>query len=241
MFNWAYAASGRDAHLAALRAQLRKEMPLKSGTLYHCPECRQRWYLDRTNVMATRVPREREALLHEWSSQVLSLGTAFVHVLASIGSIEADRYGNGRGYGHVPCAIRWADGILSDPCIVLVTDLPPILPTQRIVKLFRHVTELRPTEFALPLEVRCATRAANELRMGFAPTAVKDPTGRVLLINGSADVFEYDGIRGKDIRLTIRRWSIDKLPPVVSDLYDRITFVYADSGPYEQLLTAICR
>src|SRR5690348_7563060 len=182
MFNWEIARSGSDAHLAMLRVHLGKETTLKSGILYRCPDCGQGWYLDAEDAMATRVPRERETLLHEWSSQVLSLGTAFVDMLASIGSIEADRYGNGRGYGHIPCAIRWADETVSDPSLVLVTDLPPINPSQRIVRLFRDIVEIRATEFALPLDVRCATRRAEEQRMGFSPTAVKDPSGRVLLI-----------------------------------------------------------
>jgi hypothetical protein len=240
MFSWDYARSGRDAELAALRAHLREPVQLKSGRLYRCPDCGQAWYLDAAENMTTRVPREREAILHEWSTHALSLGDTFVEVLASIGSIEQDRYSNGRGYRRIPCAIRWTDGGVSDPCIILVTDLPPILQTQPHVRLFGAVADVQVTDFALPLAVRCATRHADELRMGFAPTAVKDPSGRLLLVNWSADVFDFEGIRGRDIRLAKRPWSTDELPPIVAEPRDRIVYVYVDRGPYEGLLVATC-
>ena len=129
---------------------------------------------------------------------------------------------------------------MTDPSLLLLTDQPPIRLTHRHVRLFRDVVDIRPSDFALPLAVRCATRRADEQRMGFAPTAVEDRSGRLLLLNWSADVFDFEGTPGRDVRLTGRRWGTDPLPPIVGEPRDRITYVYADRGSYAKMLLAHC-
>jgi len=228
MFNWRLASSRGEPELKALRKHLEVDMKLKSGKLLRCGLCGQGWYLDAADTMATRVPRNRESLLRDWNARSLVLSPDHRAAVSAIGAIGADHYGNGRGYLHVPCAIDWAEGTTSDPCMLLITGLPPISETQEHVRLFEEVANLHPSDFALPLDVRRATRMADELHMGWAPTWVEDPIGRILMLNWSADVFEYEGIRGKDIRLTRKRWTASEHPPSVSEPRDRIVYVYAD-------------
>ena len=239
-FNWACARTGKDPRLSALRSHLKREERLKFGRLYRCPDCDQAWYLDASAAMATRVPRAREALLRDWSSEPLPLTAPFAAALGAIGSVAGDRYGDRRVTDRIPCSIQFSDGAIEDPCLVLVTDFPPILETLTRVRLFRHVAQVRETEFALPLTVRSATRSAEERNMGFAPTAVEDPSGRMFLLNWSADVFDYDGVRGKDIQLSDRPWPVNPRPPVVSEPRDRITYVFVDRGTYAAALSADC-
>lgn len=238
-FNLKLVRSHLDRALQDLLANLGKPVALKHGALRRCSRCGQGWYVDDEGDFATRVPREREGLLTHWSERRLDI-SGHVDVLAAIGSIEADRFGNGRGYLHVPCAIEWTDGSASDPCLLLVTTRPPIMETQLNVRLFENVARVRPTEFALPLDVRCATRRADEQRMGYAPTWVEDGAGHTFILNWSADVFEHDGIRGKDIRLSSRRWTAKELPPILSEPRERVTYVYADPTSDAARLAARC-
>lgn len=217
-----------SALYARLREQLRDDTALKSGRRLRCPVCDQAWYLDAEGATATRIPRDREALVTEWSASDLTVRPAVMSVLDAIGAIEADQYGNGRGYSHIPCAIEWSDGTVSNPCLLLVTNMPPILGAEQTVRLFQHVARVYSTDFALPLDVRRATRRADEHRMGLAPTAVKDPGGRTLFLNWSADIFDSNGIRGKDMRLADSTTRFDGISPIVSEPRDRITYVYAD-------------
>ena len=65
--------------------------------------------------------------------------------------------------------------------------------------------------------------------MGFAPTAVQTPSGRVVLLDWVADVFEHEGVVGSEVRLA-RGWreGAGDQPQVVSEPRNRITFVFAD-------------
>ncbi len=239
LFNLTYVRAHLDRQLQDILAHLGHPAQLKHGVLRRCSECGQGWYVDEEGIFAIRVPRDREALLAQWSERRLDID-GHSDALASIGSIEADRYGNSRGYHHIPCEIEWADGSTSDPCILLVTTRPPIMETQLHVRLFENVARVRPTDFALPLEVRCATRRADEQRMGYAPTWVEDGAGHTFILNWSADVFAHEGIRGKDIRLTSRRWTARELPPILGEPRDRVTYVYADPTPDAARLAAHC-
>jgi hypothetical protein len=227
-FSWSYAESSDDSQLAKLRRRLRETDSLKSGWLYRCPTCEQAWYLDVAKSVATRVPREREELLRAWSSRRYEIAIDHHDVLRSIGGVEGDRRGNDRGYLRIPCGIEWTDGTTSDPCLIVVTSHPPISETMRRVRLFDAVGHVEPSGFALPRTVRCATRKAEERRMGFAPTAIETPSGRVVLLDWLADVFEHEGVVGSQVRLA-RRWpDAGDQTPVVSEPRDRITYVFAD-------------
>jgi hypothetical protein len=227
-FNWRVADGPRFAELLAIRSRLAREATLKWGTLLRCPECRQAWYLDGDGATATRVLAADEPLLRQWSRAPITLSESHLAVLSRIRAAGPDVYGNGRGYLTFPCAIRWSDGSLSDPAVLVVTTHPPVEGPSGRQRLFDPAAVILESEYALPLDVRLETRQADELRMGFAPTAVEDGAGRLFLLNGSADVFDHGEAKGRDIRLTSRSWSMDTLPPIASPPSGRVTYVFAD-------------
>jgi len=240
VFSWSHAATTReDPQLAALRRKLREADSLKSGWLYRCPTCDQAWYLDVAKQAAMRVPRDREPLLATWSARRYEIPAGDHDALRSIGGIEGAHLGSNRAHLRIPCAIDWSDGTTSDPCLVIVTSSPPILETMRQVRLFDAVKEVRPSRFALSRAIRCATRKADERRMGFAPTPVETPNGRVVLLDWIADVFDHDGVVGSEVRLA-RRWPEGEPAPVVSEPRDRITFVFADPDDVTSELVIRC-
>ena len=227
-FNWRIADEPQFAELRAIRSHLAREAPLKWGTLLRCTECRQAWYLDGDSATATRVSAGDEPLLRRWSDTRLPLSPSHLTILRQIRSAGHDVYGNGRGYHTFPCAIRWPDGSLSDPSVLIVTDHPPVEDMYGEARLFDPAAAILESDYALPFDVRLATRRADELRMGFAPTAVEDGAGRLFLLNWSADVFDHDGVKGRDIRLSARPWSMDALPPMASAPESPVTFAFAD-------------
>ena len=178
-------------------------------------------------------------LLRAWSAASLVIAPAHPWALASIGAIGSGRYGNAAGYFHIPCAVEWESGERSDPSIVLVTNRPPTWPGGAL-RLFARIAKIGPSCFAQPFDVRCATRAAEEQRMRFAPTAVEDQNGRILLLNWATDVVDFDGAVGENIRLTKRPWIFSELPPIVSEPDDRTVKIYADPRPYSAELTPRC-
>ena len=226
-FNWAYAARHPLGKLAALRRHLDTEIDLKWGTLLRCPTCAQAWYLDGDGGVASRVPRSGEPLLRAWSEARVTLSAGHLAALERIRAAGEDKYGNGRGYLHFPCAIRWRDGSASDPAILVVTKFPPLGDGFPGARLFDPSATILDSDYALPLDVRRATRRADEQRMGLAPTPVAGPDGRVLLLNWSADVFDREGVKGKDVRLCSKSWGMESLPPIVSRP-DAVVFAFAD-------------
>ena len=64
-----------------------------------------------------------------------------------------------------------------------------------------EVQEVLTSEFALSQEVREAAMNADEIRMLYSPTLVKNGEGDRFIINGRAYFMDYEGTKGCDIAL----------------------------------------
>ena len=219
-------ANARD-----IASQLEFVRALKFGDLYRCGVCDRWWYLDPDSPMMERVPTPRRELLDAWDAKRLSPSGSDLGVMREIGATCSDLYGNERGDWNVPCKIRWADGDISDPCVLIVSKRPPINDWQRRLALFEDIASLEPSKYALPREVRLASYNAPEISMGFTPTHVKSSGGAIFILNGYNDVFWYDGVKGCDISLEPSRFEYSPSIPIVHTPIEAISFVYCHWFP----------
>ena len=241
---WVRGAKGDEqgGFISSQRAQLRQLLdtiqdagPLKFGHLYCCDACGQFWYLDAWKRFMHPVPADREELLQQWNVEQLLPSTADLSVFSEIRAVKAPLDVNGVEELKIPCAISWSNGTVSDPAVILITKHPPISEKRPKAVLFRGVCEVRASEFALPYELRVATHQAPEAGFGFAPTKVISSGGVLFVIDGAANVFFSNGVKGCDVRLQSRRrwWHAltKRATPaieIVSEPTVSNTYVYCD-------------
>lgn len=201
-FNWKYAHEKGDEEMRLMADAIKEVRPMKFGFLHQCLSCSQYWVLDDRKYEIERVPKDREAILFQWDSVNLPLGSDQLRVLEEIGGTGADHYGNGRERIEIPCAVERQDGVLFDPAILWVTKKPPIVGYLPHVALWQNVKTVLPTDYALPFEVREHALHADEVSMGFAPTLVSANNEEILVLNWSPSLIFHGGIKGKDLRLS---------------------------------------
>ncbi len=199
----------------------------KLGSLYQCVDCGGLWFLDSARHRLSVVPAAFSDVARHWFTEDIFLTDQQLQAVERIGLLGSDRYGNQAGQRRAPCAIEWRDGRVADPCVLIVSEVPPVDSTEAKVELFQGVHRVRESDYALALRIRRASRQAREVRMGFAPLLVSAGRKNFFVLNGATDVFSFAGFSGKDIRLpriSLRR--SDKYP-VVRLPTDLVTFVYA--------------
>lgn len=151
MLNWSERACRcwRDPDPAAIE----EGEPIRDGMLARCRACRR---LGWRRVGGQRIPvSERQlAAVRDWGTGPFPLG-AHAPELAAIRDVD----------GVTPCRIRWTDGSVSDPAVVVVSALGPIdsfsqfflaTPTHPH-RMFREVAAVEPSSFALPYDLRVET------------------------------------------------------------------------------------
>jgi hypothetical protein len=233
-FSWAAAVEGAGGAVggAAQRIgrypqHLQRESGLKFGSLYACPTCGEKWYLDRLEEWMSVIPRDRLPLLQEWNGRDLILPAELLAVAQEIGATPPDIYGNGSEYVQVPCDVTTKAGERITMALLSFQGSPPIEQSSHTIRFADEIASLRPSEFALTREVRLATSQATEQLNGFAPTHVKAPDGRFFVLNWTVDLFFEGGVKGSDLVIAHER--IHEWPPIVSS--KKVTTFFADRFP----------
>jgi hypothetical protein len=223
-FNWKYAQEGKDQELARLASHLQPIRPLKFGQLYQCPASQNYWYLDDTHSFMHSVPADKVELLWQWDRLSLVPTSTQIESLAKIGATGFDGYDELR----IPCTIRRTQDEFHDPVLVIVTKLPPIERWQKRVMLGNQNDVIAASDLALLLSVRIATRNADEINMGFAPTLVKSSDDQYFVLSGPKQIISHGPLKGKDLSLADRPFRRGDNFPIIDEQIDQMTFWYFD-------------
>ncbi len=227
-FNWQYARENRDPKLHALFDQLKQVKNLKFGQLYICHNCGLNWVLDDERYVMTRVPNDRRDILNEWNENQLSIEPEHLQILDAIGG-TAPRYCMGHdGVIAIPCAISLHSGERIDPAVVWITKRPPIDDFISRIRLFRDISTVEASRFALPVDVRCATVLAQEVSMGFSPTRVVTTNGTPYVLHWATSLFHQDGITGSEIHLSTKPFRKDESISIAEADSTYATYFFAD-------------
>jgi len=227
-FNWRYAQGNRSHKLHALFDQLKPVKGLKFGHLYVCQLCGLNWVLEDDRYAMTRVPNDRLDILKEWNENQLFIEQEHLRVLEAIGGTGPKHWMGHDRVIAIPCAISTRSGERMDPAVVWITKRPPIDDFLSRVKLWRNIAAVEPSRFALPMDVRCATALAPEIRMGFAPTRVVATNGTPFVLHWATSLFDQDGITGSEIHLSAKPFRMDESITIAEVDFPHATYFFAD-------------
>lgn len=222
-------ASDRDPAMP-VRSGFEVSRPLRSGALYRCKRCDRPWYLSITTGLMSLVPDERMALILAWDRSRILLSPSVTARLGQIGPTPPDQYGNGGEYRETPCGVVTTAGERIDLAVVSLQSHAPFEPWRRC-RLGSEIADVYPSPHALPLAVRRATAQAEEIRMGYAPTLVEAPGGRILVLNWRSSFLVMDGIEAPQVRLLQRRSGIQATPEMIAPPPGEVTYFIADGRP----------
>jgi hypothetical protein len=227
-FNWQYAQENKDHALYALFSQLEPGKSLKFGHLYACRLCGLNWFLDDACSTMTRVPDDQRDILNEWNESQLPIEQEHLRVLDTIGG-TAPKYWMGRdGVIAIPCAILTLSGERINPAVVWITRRPPVSVFTSRVRLYRNISAVEPSRFALPMDVRRATVLAGEVRMGFSPTRVVAANGTPFILHWATSLFNQNGITGSEIHQSSKPFRMDESITIAEADLTHATYFFAD-------------
>lgn len=176
---------------------------LKYGTLYQCRICRIHWYFDPESQIMYVIDKKNLEVLNKWNSKKFLLSEKILTELKKIKENPIGIYGINSKHLIFPCSVLTKKNIRYDKAIIKITYLPPLkwYEDANFVLFCDEIQSILPSPYALPIEVREATSMAQEVRMGFAPTVVQSTGGKIFVLNGETNFFDYQGLIGKDIQL----------------------------------------
>ena len=128
----------------------------------------------------------------------LKLSQENISVLADIGGVF-DKWSETI---LIPCTATISNGDTFENSLILVTKVPPHrwYPINKI-RWASDIIEISPSQFALPIEVRGASYAKEEISMGFAPIDVIDSNGQRFTLGARSDFFNRNGVKGRNLTL----------------------------------------
>lgn len=172
---------------------------------YQCLSCATCWVLydfDEFNAYALGEQNINDSI--DWESLKSKLSNEVLDILSKIGPTS---FRNKRSYYDLlefPCSIEYSNNNSNDFSLIRFQKLSPYLKEFSFIqeiKLTDQVLNAKPSRYALSKEIRNKTAEALEVRMSFAPTAVKDHNGNQYILNWVNNFFKHDNIVGSDLSL----------------------------------------
>lgn len=164
----------------------------------------------------TVLPEGRLELVLAWNRAEILLADRVLETLAEIGPTPPDIFGNNRQYVQIPCGVATKAGERIDAAIVSLQHSAPI-EDWRTYRLGSEITEIYPSQFTLPLDVRLASTQAEEIAMGFAPSLIVMPDGRRFTLNGTTNFLDQPGYSAAEARIDPQPFSRGNMPASARD------------------------
>jgi hypothetical protein len=122
----------------------------------------------------------------------------------------------------IPCAVENISEKQHEKAVVFVSKQPPYFWYEpQIVHWADELAIIKPSLFALPLDVRKASSEKMEVSMGFAPVGVVDKKGTEYTLPCESHFFDSNHIKGEEISLSGRekKWKKTVLPSPAQAFY----------------------
>lgn len=168
-------------------------------------------------------------LLNRWNSSSQKLNPNDINILKEIGIIE--------GWHDtilIPCKAKTKTKNTLEYCLLIFTDLPPFQEVYndnyKNVFMINEITEISKSDYSLPVNIRKLTRNQREAGMGFTPTVLEAPDGKLFCLNGSNDFFKHGNTNPRE--LTVKEFSREKYQTdyIIYKLKEDITYIICDKN-----------
>lgn len=225
-----YYRADYDYYKNTLKFNIEFSTKTKNGKLGYCKSCKTWWYLDYTESNIYPVYDWQMNYLTKWNSKCLNVNRKILEILEKIKATPIDKAGNNKEFIDFPCKVK-INGILHDFVILSFQKIPPLgerFCEPKNIYFLDEIQDILPSDYMLNDSIRYASANAQEVRMGFSPTIIKDFSNNLYYINWSQCFFETNGLMGKDMILADSfDFNKDSISPS-EDIFSKITYVIGD-------------
>lgn len=204
IFNWhrSNADAATDSEAEAYVRSLEFIGIQKRREVYRCRKCRKEWGLDERGIFLEMLRPNEQGSWAGWIATRYEPTLEQLDRVLEIGASGENADWAGDEFREVPCRCRLHSGEEIDYCVVRFSDeLPKLDNDFKRLLMIDEIKDISASEFALSRKVRKATYEAEEIRMLFSPTLIKNRTGTRFIVNGPAYFLEYEGTKGSEITL----------------------------------------
>lgn len=171
--------------------------------LYKCEKCRTHFFLSEN--MYERIFSGQIELLKKWSEKQLGISSNLKSKIDIIGFSQ-----NWDSSYVLPCKVELKNRKEFDFTTVRFSNQPTLGSYYHNFENIFFVDEIKSidqSDYALSKDIRLACVTAEEKRMGFYPTVVKNKENIEAVVNGISLFFKSNDVKGSDLELANKEWN----------------------------------
>lgn len=194
---------GMDYLESNFESDIRWDKEIGGVRICRCLKCANPYFIE-DNVYNKILPGQL-TMLQEWSDKDLITPNPIKAQLELIGITD-----NWNKSKVVPCKIVHKNGKTLDFTTVQFSLQPPLghyYSNYKDIFLIDDLLSIEKSDFALSKEIREAAFKAEERRMGFYPTVLKDKYGQKIAVNGPSLFFDANNVKGSELTLANEQWN----------------------------------
>ena len=214
---------GKDLLDNKFISEIYLESKISSIDIFKCKKCETNFHISQ-NMYEKILPGQIE-ILKNWNEKSLVCPENLKNEIEKIGFSEDWNLGK-----VLPSKIELKNGEKYEKTIIKFTSIPPIGYFNNEFKnifFIDDVESIEKSEFGLSKEIRIESLNAEERRMGFNPTVLRNKNDIKVVINGISLFFNSENIKGSELELANETW--DHKKKYIYDNYNQkeITLVIA--------------
>lgn len=171
--------------------------------IYKCEKCNTQFYIN--GNMYERIIEGQIELLKMWSEKNLNCTDNLK------GQIEKIGLTNDWNLSRIaPCKIELINGEKFEFATIKFSNQPPLgyhYSTFKNILFIDEVKNISESEYGISLRIRNKAEKAEEKRMGFYPTILKNKEDKKVALNGISLFFNSYKIKGSELELANEEWN----------------------------------
>jgi len=147
------------------------------------------------------IEEECMQLLLNWDDFNYSLPEDCLADISTLGPTLRDESYSSKRAVELPCRIVLKTGSVIDPALIIFCTMPPVRSFGAGINFLSMASEITASDFALPKEIRFATRLAEWMCKSPEPVYARSTNGTFFEFTDERDFFQHPTVRAKELRL----------------------------------------
>lgn len=183
------------------RRSIQLKQTMQCGSLWECSNCRAHWFLTPNQDWMHFLEDEYLPFVLNWDDFNHSLPEDCLERISGFGATLRDESHSGKKAVELPCRVILGNGSVCDPALLSFSTIPPMQTFGAGIYLLSLVSEITVSDFALPAEIRFATRLAEWICKSPEPVFVRANDGTTFELVYEHDFFEHSQIKAQELQL----------------------------------------
>lgn len=183
------------------RQSIRLQEKMNSGSLWQCEYCTAYWFLTPDEKWMHFLEDECLDIVRAWDNFDYELPAYCLESISLLGATLRDESYCGKRAVEIPCQVILRDGTIVDPALVSFSITPPLQTFGKGVYLLSEASEVSASAYALPKEIRFATRLAEWICKSPEPVFAHSGKGTIFELAYEQDFFSHPTVRAEELLL----------------------------------------